>query len=216
MLINLKKYNYIYLHGFASGPKSSKAQYFKNKFLEHGINLHLPDLNQNDFSNLTISRQLTQVQEIINSCNKPVILIGSSMGGLLSTMLAETNSMIDQIILLAPAFKMSQLWVDGVTKEQLDDWKSQGQADIFHYEYEKKIPLKYNFYLDLFKHNDAIFKRQLPTLIFHGEHDDVVPIKLSNEYLKENPIANLVKLMDDHSLTKDLNFLWTKTVDFIV
>lgn len=210
-----KDYDYIYLHGFASTPNSGKAQYFKAKFSDIGISLYLPDLNQNDFSNLTITRQLEQVQELIEQCTKPIILIGSSMGGVASAILAENNLKIKKLILLAPAFKISQLWQNGITVSQLEEWKTNGSSEIFHYGYEKKVPLGYQFYLDLFKHNDVSFSRQLPTLIFHGINDDVVPINLSQEYTKQNPNSTLISLEDDHSLQKDLNYLWNKSIQFI-
>ncbi|MCE2706508.1 MAG: alpha/beta fold hydrolase [Proteobacteria bacterium] len=211
----LSDYDYIYLHGFASHPESGKAQFFMQKFSELGILLYIPDLNNNDFSKLTLTRQLNQVEEIIQKCTKPIILIGSSMGGLISTILAEHNLNIKKIILLAPAFQMSQLWRIRITKEQLDNWKDSGYADIFHYGYKKDTPLHHEFYLDLFKHEDADFKRQLSALIFHGIHDDVVPIALSQEYIKSNPNAQLISTDDDHSLGKDLEKAWNKTISFI-
>ncbi len=210
-----KNYDYIYLHGFASTPDSGKAQYFKAKFFDIGISLYLPDLNQNDFSNLTITRQLEQVQKLIKKSSKPIILIGSSMGGIASVILAENNSNIKKLILLAPAFKISQLWRDGISVSQLEEWKIQGTSEVFHYGYEKKVQLNYQFYLDLFNHNDSNFSRAVPTLIFHGINDDVVPINLSQEYTQQNPNSTLISLEDDHSLKKDLNYLWNKSIQFI-
>jgi uncharacterized protein len=34
----------LYLHGFASGPSSKKAQILKRRFLERDVELTLPDL----------------------------------------------------------------------------------------------------------------------------------------------------------------------------
>jgi len=34
----------IYLHGFASGPGSHKAQLFRRRFAERGVRLEVPDL----------------------------------------------------------------------------------------------------------------------------------------------------------------------------
>ena len=44
---------FIYLHGFASGPNSSKAQAFKKRFEKLDITFHIPDLQEGDFENLT-------------------------------------------------------------------------------------------------------------------------------------------------------------------
>jgi predicted esterase YcpF (UPF0227 family) len=86
--------SYIYLHGFASSPDSAKAKYFRERFWDLGIDLKTPDLNQNDFSGLTLTRQLNQIEtEFLptQSSQSPtenvknlggVTIIGSSFGGL--------------------------------------------------------------------------------------------------------------------------------------
>jgi predicted esterase YcpF (UPF0227 family) len=38
--------SFIYLHGFASGPRSAKAKYLGDRFQSLNINLQTPDLNQ--------------------------------------------------------------------------------------------------------------------------------------------------------------------------
>ena len=45
--------DYIYLHGFASSPKSAKARYLRDRFSESQINLKAIDLNGGNFSHLT-------------------------------------------------------------------------------------------------------------------------------------------------------------------
>ena len=58
---------FIYLHGFASGPNSNKASAFKKRFEELKIPIFVPDLQENDFENLTLSRQIKLIQSIIDS-----------------------------------------------------------------------------------------------------------------------------------------------------
>ncbi|MFN8770335.1 MAG: YqiA/YcfP family alpha/beta fold hydrolase [Neisseriaceae bacterium] len=213
--MTIKDYDYIYLHGFASSPQSSKAQFYKNKFEEFGVKINIPDLNGEDFPHLTLSRQLKQVQQIINSCNKPILLIGSSMGGITSYILAENNPNIKKIISLAPAFQMSELWADGISDDDLQIWQNNGYHSIFHYGYGKQTQLHYEFYTDLFNHNDHSFKRHIDSLIFHGKKDDVVPIKLSEAYVQTNPNATLITLDDNHSINKYLDYMWEMSIDFI-
>lgn len=208
-MTKITRYTYIYLHGFASSPNSSKAQYFKQQLEQHKQNVIIPDLNMNDFTNLTLSRQLEQVSKIVESAHHPVIMFGSSMGGLTAAILAEKHATnIAKLILLAPAFRMSELWAAG-NEADLEQWQLNGKHAIMHYGYDKKINLDYAFYLDLFNHNDKNFSRECPSLIFHGIHDDVVPIEYSREYTQSNPLAKLIELDDDHSLGKDLPSMWT-------
>jgi predicted esterase YcpF (UPF0227 family) len=58
----VRRQNFIYLHGFASGPGSHKAQFFRERFADYGIELQIPDLAAGDFSGLTISGQLRVVE----------------------------------------------------------------------------------------------------------------------------------------------------------
>ncbi|MBP9742961.1 MAG: alpha/beta fold hydrolase [Burkholderiales bacterium] len=209
----MAQYDYIYLHGFASGPASSKAQYFKQQLENYQQKVIIPDLNMDDFSNLTLSRQLNQVRALIELSSKPIIMFGSSMGGITAAILAEQYLNIAKVILLAPAFRISELWARGNTND-LKQWQVNQEYPIMHYSYNQKINLKYNFYLDLFKHNDKNFARQLPALIFHGIHDDIVPIDYSREYTAAHKLTTLIEVDDDHSLGKDLSAMWEKIKNF--
>ncbi len=69
----------IYLHGFASGPGSRKAQLFLRRFAERGVSLEIPDLAAGDFEHLTISGQLAVIETVARG--EAVSLMGSSLGG---------------------------------------------------------------------------------------------------------------------------------------
>jgi pimeloyl-ACP methyl ester carboxylesterase len=213
--MSINDFDYVYLHGFASNPSSSKAQFYKLKLTLHNVNVYTPDLNGSDFSQLTLTQAINQTQNIIKQCNKPVVLIGSSMGGLISALVAENNLRVKKIILLAPAFKMSRLWQEITSVKQRSNWQAIGYENVYHYGYNKEVRLNYQFYTDLFKHNDSEFTRNLPCLIFHGIHDDVVPIKSSQEYVKAHPQAQLISLDDDHSVSKYLEPMWQLSCEFI-
>jgi hypothetical protein len=102
---------YIYLHGFASSPQSSKAQYLRDRFSQWGLNLNILDLNGGDFSRLTLTRQIQQTQAIFPPAHIPVTVIGSSFGGLTAAWLAEKCPQIQRLILLAPAFGFLEHWL---------------------------------------------------------------------------------------------------------
>ncbi len=56
----------IYLHGFASSPQSSKAQYFKRQLMGCGIDVAIPRLDGGNFEALTITSQLKIVDEAVD------------------------------------------------------------------------------------------------------------------------------------------------------
>jgi predicted esterase YcpF (UPF0227 family) len=71
--------NYLYLHGFASGPQSKKAQDIQQRLSQLQISMSIPDLNTGGFSDLTITRQIQQIAANLPPDSQPVTLIGSSL-----------------------------------------------------------------------------------------------------------------------------------------
>jgi len=97
--------NYLYLHGFASSPKSSKAVFLQDKFANLGLTLNVPDLNLGNFTEATLTKQLDFLQSEYG--NAPLVVIGSSLGGYLALQMAIADLHVQKLILLAPAFKFS-------------------------------------------------------------------------------------------------------------
>src|SRR4051794_15180408 len=98
----------LYLHGFASGPSSSKARYFHERFREIGVHLETPDLTAGDFENLTITGQLRVIEDSLKG--EPARLLGSSMGGYLAALYAARHPETNGIVLMAPAFGFARRW----------------------------------------------------------------------------------------------------------
>ena len=82
----------IYLHGFASGPGSRKAQVFRARFEEAGVSVAVPHLDGGNFFSLTISGQYDILSREANG--EPVVLVGSSMGGYLAALYASADVFI--------------------------------------------------------------------------------------------------------------------------
>src|SRR3712207_248123 len=96
----------LYLHGFASGPSSGKAQFFRARLAERGVQLEIPDLVEGDFENLTITGQLAVIERTARG--DPVVLMGSSLGGYLAALYASSHPEVTKLILMAPAFYFPQ------------------------------------------------------------------------------------------------------------
>src|SRR3989442_11728630 len=73
------------LHGFASSPMSTKAQFFGERLAARGLKLQCPDFNQPVFSTMTVSRMLQQTEKRIEMMlTGNVMLIGSRMCGFIA------------------------------------------------------------------------------------------------------------------------------------
>ena len=207
---------YIYLHGFASSPKSNKAQYLGNCFKNRGLQLNILDLNQGDFGNLTLSRQIQQTIDAFSNTDRSVTLIGSSFGGLTAAWVANKSDRVKQLILLAPAFGFPQSWYSRLELSQIERWRESGLLSVYHYGEGKQIPLKYKFLQDADLYPVSQLKRDLPTLIINGLNDEVVPIQVSRDYARSHSQANLIELNSDHGLNDSQEAIWYKIQESLI
>ena len=205
---------YIYLHGFASSPQSHKAQYLSNRFGEKGINLQVLDLNQNDFTNLTLTRQINQTVANFTDSDTPITLIGSSFGGLTSVWIAEKYPQVQRLVLLAPAFNFASYWRNKLGEGQMQQWKESGFLSVYHYREDKLLPLSYSFCSDIYQYEQSLLQRKIPTLILHGKHDETIPIQASIDYAKQRSHVKLITLDSDHSLGDKMEIVWQETKSF--
>lgn len=203
---------YIYLHGFASSPDSAKAKYFRNRFEEHKINLEIPDLNQGDFSHLTITRQIAQVADRFG--NVPVTLIGSSLGGVCAAHLAQQYPQVQRLILLAPAFGFLSHWLPKQGNEIIKRWQQEEYLMVYHYREKRELPLHYNFVADAVRYREVALQRCLPTLILHGKRDEVIPAQVSVDFASQRDGVELFKLDDNHALGHVMSPIWQKIKTF--
>lgn len=191
---------YIYLHGFASGPNSTKAQQLKSYLADVGIELQIPDLNQGDFSHLTMTRQIQQVSQLFNHDGVEITLIGSSLGGLTAAHLAQMYTQVKNLILLAPAFEFLSHWLSKLNEQKIIDWERKKYLPIYHYGEKCELPLHIEFLQDAKFYFWEKLQRPVPTLIWHGINDEVIPITASREYARSRPWVKLMEVSSDHSL----------------
>ena len=195
---------FIYLHGFASGPNSSKAQAFKKRFEKLDITFHVPDLQEGDFENLTLSGQIRLVQNIIDrDKRKKFGLIGSSMGGYLASLIAQTRDSVKALYLMAPGFNFLNRW-----RETLNLSKTtQDLIPVFHYRYNKEVLLNTYLFRDAETWESLPFERKVPTLIVHGLHDTTVNILESRNFVSNHPGCELKELDSDHGLLSCMDWI---------
>jgi uncharacterized protein len=206
--------NYLYLHGFASGPQSTKAVDLRDRFAQQGIALNIPDLNQGDFFNLTLTRQLQQCEAILATQPEPWTILGSSLGGLTAAWLGQRNASVERLVLLAPAFEFLSHWQQQLGAAQLEQWQQSGAIEVYHHVEAQSIPLGYAFWTDAGLYNETALDRPSPTLIVHGVMDDVVPVEASQRYVAQRPWCKLIEMQSDHGLTDVLPDIWAATEKF--
>src|SRR4051794_35829761 len=201
----------VYLHGFASSPRSTKVSYFRERLREHGIDLSCPDLNQPDFSTLTISRMLDQLgAELMAAEGEPAItLFGSSLGGTLAVLAAERfASRVDRLVLMAPAVMFAKPGHHLLPSERVDEWRRRGSLPFFHHGDDTERHLDVAFYEDSLRYDAFNATVRQPALIFQGLHDASVDYRTVEAFANARPNVTLSLLNDDHQLIASLPRMW--------
>ena len=204
---------FIYLHGFASGPHSRKAQAFHQALGDRGIQLEIPDLAMGDFEHLTISGQLRVIAELLDGA--PCRLTGSSMGGYLAALYAASHPEVERMVLLAPAFGFVARWREMQGSAGIAIWRDTGWLDVLHYGDRAMRRVHYGLIEDAASF-PAFPDFQQPALIFHGTKDAVVPIDLSREFARSRTNACLRELDSDHELLDVLDAITGEAVPHLV
>jgi len=191
--------------------------FFRERLREHGLDLRCPDLNQPDFSTLTISRMLDQLGAELSALdNAPATLMGSSLGGTLAVLTAARfAAWVDRIVLLAPAVMFAKPGHHLLPPERIDEWRRSGAQPFFHYAYNEERLLDVAFYEDSLRHDAFGAAFTQPTLIFQGLHDASVDYRTVEAFSKTRPNVTLSLLDDDHQLIASLLRIWESTAPFL-
>ena len=200
---------FIWLHGFASGPSTSKGQFMRARLEERGAHLTVPDLNEPSFFHLTVTRMLRDLDVLAQGSPEPVVLFGSSLGGFTAATWAATRpGRTASLILLAPAFDLAPRWTARMAPQELSQWRATGRLAFDHYARGRKEDLSIDFIDDAARY-DPFPLPQCPTLVIQGTLDDTVEPQLAREFTQRmKGRARLVELSQGHELNADLPGLW--------
>jgi pimeloyl-ACP methyl ester carboxylesterase len=203
----------IYLHGFASGPQSTKAEFFRTRLAAHGVSLAVPDLAP-DFTHVTVSGMLAVVEPMLEDA--PRVLLGSSLGGYLAALVATRRpGRVRALVLFAPAFGFARRWEDRVGAEAMARWRARGTAAVYHYGRRREEPLDVSLLDDARRYAEEP-DPDVPALVFAGRRDDAVPLPAVAAFAARRPSARRLVVLDaGHELTEVLAPMWDATRTFL-
>jgi len=139
----------------------------------------------------------------------PVTIVGNSLGGWLAWLVAQEQPVVEELILIAPAFNMMDLRATQISTERRAQWQGAGSMPWDDEPLHKEAPIPWHWVED----SQALWRRRLTmprrmkTTILHGLQDTVIKPEGSWAFVQhvlsqdpEFPIELLLKT-GDHRLS---------------
>ncbi len=127
------------------------------------------------------------------------VVIGSSFGGYLASLLAAKDDRIKGLVLMAPAFDFAERFEARYGGHAVRMWEEAGFVEVEHYGMPGMQRLSFDLMRDARTHASRPPLR-VPTYILQGRRDDVVSPTMVEEVARANAKAELDLVDDDHGL----------------
>jgi uncharacterized protein len=211
----------LYLHGFASGPCSAKGRALAERFATLGVPFERADLTPGEggFERSTPLTMLAEAERLAAAL-RPQVLMGSSLGGYLATLMmrgpplpAAPPLAPQRLVLLAPAFRLFERWRARLTPDDERAWRERG-LDVHHFASNRRRRLGWAFMEDAAR-LPAYPAVNVPTLCIAGRRDDVVPLADVEAFVARTPSARLVVVDDGHELVASVDRIFDEARAFL-
>lgn len=210
----------VYLHGYATTPNYVQVRDFTARLAQRGVTLHAPDLNVPDFEHLTLKAMLVRAAQTVAALpDGPVGVIGNSMGGAAALHFVDRYrdaeaARVTKLMLLAPALDYVTLKQQELGEAGLAQWRDDGYTDAWHWDYGETRRQHYGLYTDMAQYDSFTTDVRIPTLIYHGTHDEAVPHTQSERYAATRPWVDLRLVDSDHQMLDQSDVIFAALTAF--
>ena len=182
------------IHGFAGGVyDEEKLQYHLNCKLELDVyNFTLPGHERNLSHDVSYKEWIKSAEDhvelLISKGYRSIYVVGHSMGGILAVHVANKYKEVKKLVLGAAAFQYLDADTNPINK--LDSLIKNGASIVKTYHAKEivsrmlkvSVPMLMEFHKLVMNCQELPSKINVPTLIFQGTSDQIVP-KTSSEYI---------------------------------
>ncbi|WP_163991761.1 YqiA/YcfP family alpha/beta fold hydrolase [Pyxidicoccus caerfyrddinensis] len=209
---------WLYLHGFASGPDSTKGVAVARHYASQGLHVERLNLRVPSMEELRLSAMLATVRAALGGSEERAVLFGSSLGGLVAARTAEQDARVCALVLLAPAFRVVEQLHRRMGDAGWAHWNKAGWIETDDFAEKRKVRIHSGFIPDA----EAVDARtggwpdvRVPTLIIHGRTDDTCLLRYSQQWAEGRRHVRLVEVDDGHELTASLPRILSESDDFL-
>ncbi len=215
---------WVFLHGFGSDRQGGKPSRFRDWLHRRGPGFAAYDCTGHgdsggDCRGLSLSRNLEDLGRVLACLGErssgPITLIGSSMGGITALWYAARHPrMVEQVYAIAPAFLMFSRFRAGLPPGEAEAWEASGRLSAPVGDTVLEVGWEAVTDERRYPTGELADELQVPTRIFHGSDDEVVPVSLSRDFAADCPVADLVEIDGgDHRLHEFRDFLFESMWD---
>ena len=210
----MKKKALLFIHGFAGGTYdygelindlelNGLFDIFSYTMKGHG-NLVINKVTKDDW----IKDAEYNIEKLIKYGYKEIYVVGHSMGGVIASYLASKYKQVKKLVLAAPAFHYLAFKGDKVDvlesiKKLPNLFKNYNPEEVLSRLFKVPAPTIREFMKLVEEHTGDVKNITCPTLILHGDKDDIVPYD-SVLYVYDNIKSKSVTLIELRTLTHDL------------
>jgi pimeloyl-ACP methyl ester carboxylesterase len=166
--------------------------------------------SEGQFADYTLSDWIADAQAVLESFQSgpPITIVGNSLGSWIAWLIAQEFPIVEELILIAPAFNMMGERAKTISKERLHDWHTAGWMPWDDDPLHKDWPLSWKWVEESEQYWVKTFNivRHVKTTILHGLQDTVILPEGSksfvNELLRHDPSfpIDLRLIPGDHRL----------------
>ena len=209
----------LYLHGFSSSPGSKKGVFLRERLAARRVALSVPDLNRPSYEALTLTAQVEEVHRFLTDLASPhpALLIGSSMGALVSVLYAAAHpERVERMLLVAPAFKFVGSRLAAAAGSDLETWETQGWLPMSHYADDRIHRVGFQLVEDARRYDFDALTVPLPLRVIHGTADELIPIDATRRWVHRHPGVELVEVEGgSHDLGDHYDEVWEAAEGFL-
>jgi pimeloyl-ACP methyl ester carboxylesterase len=222
----------VFLHGFRSDCDGSKAIALAQHAEHRGYSWVRFDLSghgrsDGDFTTFTITDAVRDVLAVLEAlAPRPVVLVGSSLGGWLSVLAAQhAPQQVRAMLLIAPAFNFVQNFLAALPAEELRRWARQGIRRFSDPYQATTYTLGFEIVHGLHRYDvlSEPVRLECPLTILHGDQDEILPLANTMRFAdRAHAPALRVEVVagGDHRLTSaipcmrgELDRIWETTTE---
>ncbi len=206
----------LFITGFLSKRWGNKSKALAQWCQEKGWGFCCYDVrgfgdSDGQFVDYTLSDWIADARTVLKSIESgpPVTIVGNSLGSWIAWLVVQECPIVEELILIAPAFKMMGERAKAISKERLHDWRTAGWMPWDDDPLHRDWPLSWKWVEESESYWTKTFDdlRPVKTTILHGEQDSVISPegswRLANELLHRAPAfpLDLRLIPGDHRLS---------------